>query len=546
MAAVYAATHRNQKRVAVKVLHPELSMHAEVRARFMREGYAANTVDHPGAVAVLDDDTAEDGAAFLVMERLEGAEVEDLWQRHGGRLDARSVLSIADPLLSVLQAAHAKAVVHRDIKPENLYVTRDGTLKVLDFGIARARDAMSDGQKGTKTGMLMGTPAYMAPEQALGKSREIDGQTDVWAVGATMFALLSGGLVHEGESATALLVQAATQPARPLSSVAPDVDPRVAEVVDRALAFDKAARWPDAAAMRAAVREVHLAMFGVQVQKEPLEQLVAAPSATAATMIGPSTPPAGPSPSAYAARTASPSVTPSPAWPTQPPATTGASVSIAPSHPQAAPVSIPPSFYPQAAPYSAPAQSTQGAEPPRRNSLVLPAVIVGIAILGGAGVVGLMLTRGASVTPSAPAASVEPARPVAEPQSTASAQPPVAPVPTQPDQAPDNGADADAPVVAPSASPAPPAVAARPAVAPVVAPAAPKAAPTPAPAPAPVLAAPPPVPAAPPPVCRAQCVETARACKAQCKATYDSWHQRHQCQSSCGEVEKDCRAHAGC
>src|SRR5271156_3456515 len=87
MAVVYAATHRNQKRVAVKMLHPELSMHKEVRARFMREGYAANTVDHPGAVAVLDDDVAEDGAAFLVMERLEGEEVENLWQRLGGRFD---------------------------------------------------------------------------------------------------------------------------------------------------------------------------------------------------------------------------------------------------------------------------------------------------------------------------------------------------------------------------------------------------------------------------------------------------------------------------
>src|SRR6185295_11328380 len=210
--------------------HPELSMHADVRARFLKEAYAANTIDHPGAVAVLDDDTAEDGAAYLVMERLEGDEVERLSQQRGGRLDVEVVLAIADALLAVLEAAHAKSIVHRDIKPANLYVTRDGTLKVLDFGIARLRDVAS----ATRTGMMLGTPAYMSPEQARSKSSEIDGRSDLWSVGATMFELLSGSLVHEGESASMVMVQAATQPARPLAAALPGVDPRVAAIVDRA------------------------------------------------------------------------------------------------------------------------------------------------------------------------------------------------------------------------------------------------------------------------------------------------------------------------
>jgi serine/threonine protein kinase len=275
MAVVYAATHRNQKRVAVKMLHPELAIHGEIRARFLREGYAANTVDHPGAVAVLDDDVAEDGAAFLVMERLEGEEVDRLWEQRDLRLAVDVVLSIASQLLDVLVAAHAKSIIHRDIKPANLYITTDGTLKVLDFGIARLRDAAAGGQAATGTGMMLGTPAYMAPEQALGKSREIDGTTDNWSVGATMFSLLSGFFVHEGESATELVVRSATQPARSLAVVAPQIDRRVVEIVDRALGFEKSARWPNALAMRDAVRAAYAGIFGSKVGKEPLERIVA-------------------------------------------------------------------------------------------------------------------------------------------------------------------------------------------------------------------------------------------------------------------------------
>jgi serine/threonine protein kinase len=115
MAAVYAATHRNRKRFAVKMLHPELSLHGEIRTRFLREGYAANSVEHPGAVAVLDDDTAEDGAAFLVMELLEGEGVEALWDKYDLRLPVPAVLAIGHQLLDVLASAHSKGIVHRDI-----------------------------------------------------------------------------------------------------------------------------------------------------------------------------------------------------------------------------------------------------------------------------------------------------------------------------------------------------------------------------------------------------------------------------------------------
>gem|GEM_PF-1144049 len=261
MGAVYAAKHRNGKRVAVKMLHAEFSHDDEVRTRFLREGYAANTIDHEGAVSVLDDDVAPDGSAFLVMELLEGETVEQRWLRRGSRLQATEVLSIVDQLLDVLAAAHEKSVLHRDIKPENLFITRAGALKVLDFGIAKVFERQSPSTS-TRAGMVMGTPAFMAPEQARGRWEDVDARTDLWAVGATMFTLLTGRHVHEGHSNQEQLIATATVPAAPLASVIPDVPPPVAVVVDRALAFDRVHRWSDAAAMQSAVREAIDAVGG--------------------------------------------------------------------------------------------------------------------------------------------------------------------------------------------------------------------------------------------------------------------------------------------
>jgi serine/threonine-protein kinase len=252
MAAVYAATHRNQKRVAVKMLHPELAGDGDIRTRFLREGYAANTIGHEGAVSVLDD-FCDDVNAFLVMELLDGETVEERWARKGKRLDLREVLIIADSLLDVLAAAHDKAIVHRDIKPENLFLTRQGVLKVLDFGIARIFEGQSQ-QKKTRAGMVMGTPAFMAPEQALAHWDEVDGRTDLWAVGATMFTLLSGRNVHEAETGNEQLIRSATTPAPSIATFVPTLPRSIVATIDRALAFDRTQRWPNARAMQEAVR----------------------------------------------------------------------------------------------------------------------------------------------------------------------------------------------------------------------------------------------------------------------------------------------------
>ncbi len=255
MAAVYAARHRNAHTAALKILHRELSFDEGLRSRFLREGYAANTVGHPGAVRVLDDDVAEDGSVFLVMELLEGETVDARAARSpGGVLSLGEVLWIADGVLDVLVAAHAKGIVHRDIKPENLFVAKDRAIKILDFGIARIREAAA--ASATQTGMTIGTPAFMAPEQALGKSQLIGAPADLWSVGATMFYLLTGRYVHDGESANEVLVRAATQQAPSVGVVAPTVPAEVAALVDRALAFEIADRWRDADELQAAVRRI--------------------------------------------------------------------------------------------------------------------------------------------------------------------------------------------------------------------------------------------------------------------------------------------------
>jgi serine/threonine protein kinase len=258
MAAVYAASNAEGRMFAVKILHPEIGAQAEARARFLREAAIANAVGHPSTVRVLQTAADGDKLPYIVMELIQGETVESIARRAGGRLPVLDVLHVASETLAVLEAAHAKNIVHRDIKPENILLTRDGVLKVLDFGIARLRESSEVRtlvQK-TRTGVVMGTPAFMAPEQALGRWNDVDGRTDIWATGATMFTLLTGQFVHEGETVNEMLVSAATRPVRSLARVLPGASVDLVRIVDRALDYDRAKRFPTAAAMRAEVRKL--------------------------------------------------------------------------------------------------------------------------------------------------------------------------------------------------------------------------------------------------------------------------------------------------
>lgn len=261
-AAVYAATHRNGSRVAVKMLHTALSTDMEIRKRFLREGYVSNAVHHDGVPRVLGDGTHEDGSIFLVMDLLVGASAETIAKWQGGRVDVSTVVGIAYQLLDVVATAHGCGVIHRDIKPGNISLTRDGVVKLLDFGVARMRSAAT----ATRDGTTIGTPAFMSPEQALGKVKEVDARSDIYSVGAVMFTMLSGLFVHSGESANELMIMAATCRAPSLADVVSDVPEPIVQVIDRALLFEKDRRWQSAEQMREALREAYEQAYG-----EPIE-----------------------------------------------------------------------------------------------------------------------------------------------------------------------------------------------------------------------------------------------------------------------------------
>lgn len=251
-ASVYAARHKNGKRVALKVLHPELSMHEHFRERFLREAYVGNRIEHPGAITVYDNEVTDDGCAFLVMDLLEGENLEVRRERKGGVLDALEVLSLMDAVLDTLHAAHEKGVVHRDIKPENLFLTHDNQLRLLDFGIAHINVPQNPGQ--TLAGVSMGTPAFMPPEQASAHWDKVDAQSDLWAVGASMFTLLTGRYVHQGGTVNESLVLAVTKPAPRVESINPGLPRPVAAIVNRALERDKNKRYKSAAEMQQDIR----------------------------------------------------------------------------------------------------------------------------------------------------------------------------------------------------------------------------------------------------------------------------------------------------
>ncbi|WP_437639605.1 serine/threonine-protein kinase [Sorangium sp. So ce854] len=262
MAAVYVGVHRIGRRDALKILHPQAAKSKEICDRFEREAQAANRFRHPGAVEIRDIDVAEDGAPFLVMELLDGESLAERERRLGG-VPLAEVLDFTAQVLDTLGAAHAQGIIHRDVKPANLYVVREDPastplpglgprIKVLDFGLARIRQDSSLQGELTRMGIVLGTTPYMPPEQA--KGRDIDARADLFAIGATMFRLIAGRHVHEASTDFDLLLKMGREPAPPLAQRAPRTPRDVCLVVDRALAFDRDQRYPDARCMLEDVR----------------------------------------------------------------------------------------------------------------------------------------------------------------------------------------------------------------------------------------------------------------------------------------------------
>jgi serine/threonine-protein kinase len=274
MSAVYEAKDRIGNAVAIKVLNGAFARQSRARERFLREGLVANRVGHPDTVHVLDSQQTPGGRLLLVMELLHGQTLRKRCEAAGGRLELQELLPIADRVLAVLAAAHAQGIFHRDIKPDNIFLTADGGVKVLDFGVAAVRDEASQDASITQSGTTLGTPAFMAPEQARGRQAQVDGRTDIWALGATLFFCLTGRRVHEGAvTANEALIFSATQRAPAISRFCPELANDVGKVIDRALAFAPDERWPSADAMReglaaAAVRRADEAASPIGIRED--------------------------------------------------------------------------------------------------------------------------------------------------------------------------------------------------------------------------------------------------------------------------------------
>ncbi len=244
MGKVYLAEHVDiGKRVALKVLHPSYSRMPDLVERFRREARAASKIGHPNIVDVTDSGTTPDGSVYFVMEYLEGVELGSVIEREGA-IDVARALKISTQICRALAAAHTQGIVHRDLKPENVFlITRDGAadvVKVLDFGIAKTTEAEAARERRlTSPGMAMGTPEYMAPEQAAG--RPADARCDVYALGAIMYEMATGQAPYSGDNFMEILTKKATQDPPPPITVRAELPIQVSDLIMQAMA-----RSPDA------------------------------------------------------------------------------------------------------------------------------------------------------------------------------------------------------------------------------------------------------------------------------------------------------------
>jgi serine/threonine-protein kinase len=418
MGAVYEAHHEVLgARVAIKVLHEDLARRPELVDRFLREARVLAQINSPHVVRVLDIALAEGtNAAYIVMELLTGEALAEVIARVR-RLPVPVAVDYASQVLEALAAAHALGVVHRDLKPENVIVTRDGerdVLKVIDFGIAKAGSLGGASANLTVSGTLMGTPEYMAPEQAFSADKA-DARSDIFAVGVLLYEMLSGARPVDGDEPTVVALKVQRGDVRPLIHRMPDLPRDLAGLVHRAMAPRPELRFASAVEMRQALEAVmagrRVAMLSAAM---PIPALTPPPS--------PAQPP-GPAPEhargtgtmfGAPVNAAGPMPGPAPVWPV--PAPVGGIGTTAPA-------------------VFAPAPPMRGRG---RQAGLLVWLMGGVAVLtvGGIGVAVVFSRSNDSFSPST---QDSPARPPPDPASTATApaavvtsDPGLAPLPTTP------------------------------------------------------------------------------------------------------------------
>ncbi len=289
MGQVYLAEHvRMGRKSAVKVMNPGMVHDADAISRFNREATNASRINHPHVAAIYDFGETAEGLIYLAMEFVEGEPLTAVIERQGALSPARAA-TIVRQAGDALSAAHALGIVHRDLKPDNIMIGRahDGSdcVKVVDFGIAKAGNV--EGQKVTRTGLIVGTPEYMSPEQLAGDA--VDGRSDEYALALVAFTMLTGKLPFPSATVQESMIQRLTDRPRSLSEMKPGVAwPRELQgVMDRALAREAAGRYPDAAefgrafaAAAAGIGDAALADADTSIMSAPLPatRIVAAPT----------------------------------------------------------------------------------------------------------------------------------------------------------------------------------------------------------------------------------------------------------------------------
>ncbi len=477
MGAVYEAEDMLLKRrVALKLMKPEVARNKGMAERFIREGRAANAIEHKNIVRVFDlamDDEA--GSLFIVQELLSGESLAERLDREG-KLPVGDAVVILDSVLEALQFAHGKGIVHRDIKPDNVFLHRgaDGEVvpKIIDFGISKVTAEQQEGLAKTQTGTALGTPYYMSPEQIRGDS-DIDHRADLWSAGVMAFEMMTGRRPFIGDNYNMLIINIITSPAPDATAVDPAVPSAISQVIARSLRMDRAHRFESARALREALddavlesgaRSSHvIALTPASVRSMPppaaikkADSAVIAADSLVAMTVAPAPPPerAQRSPAVYAlgalvvglaiaggvvglrsnqgdssaSRAAAAS---SPVSNAPPPETT---------------IAIRPASTPSAAAVAAPAQAA--------NPAVVPAPVATAPVAASRGA----RVRSATASPTVANAAPTPAQPTVEPAVPA-AQPRVEPVvpAAQPRVEPVVAAAPSAPVERPAAQPERPA-----------------------------------------------------------------------------------------
>jgi serine/threonine-protein kinase len=275
MGAVYEGRHvLVGKRVAIKMLHAEYATSAEILKRFYREAQSAAAIGHKNIIDIYDVGVTARNEPYIAMEYLEGEDLEGMLDREGA-LTVEAACGVLEPALLALAAAHSKGIVHRDLKPANIFLVRaeEGppVVKLIDFGISKVTGG--GGNKLTQTGTLLGTPAYMSPEQARG-DQDLDHRTDVYAMGVILYQMLTGALPFTGDNYNTLLIKVLTEEAKPPREINPSIPAEVEALVLRELSKEASDRSQSAVDLLGelkrlaafAERERGMSMLGTRLQ----------------------------------------------------------------------------------------------------------------------------------------------------------------------------------------------------------------------------------------------------------------------------------------